>query len=350
MKIFLRFILFTAFCIGGFAHASNYKIVLVHGFQPDNLGSQPNAAQVEQNGALYWSDFWSSRAHARIDWPPHERVTGKIATDYAWPKLRQMAIDGTCNAGCIFVTHSTGDLVTRYLLDNQALWLENEGLTPLNIIATFDFAGAGGGSELADIAVNTANGSGLIDQAARFAISLWLGVVPSESNLGVVNDLRVNNARQLAAFPSDRVPRLRFVGGGSDYLGATSLFIPGTDDGVVSAHSSCGASTPGDFDSCSKSVAFDGKLENQNKGVANFFPQHYPVIMSQNYSHEAVIGAQSKGSMTLANSGPLQLGNHLLNVKSYDEEHGFWFFKTRYRVVTDSNRFSMSDVVVRSLN
>ncbi len=338
------------FCVSSFATASHYTLVLVQGFQPSTLGTPVIATQVEEKGTAYWNEFWGTRSQVRIDWPSQERITGRIATDYVWPKLRQMSIDGTCNSGCIFLTHSAGDLVTRYILDNQALWLTNAGLQPLNIVASFDFGGAGGGSELADMAVNLASGSGLIDQAGRIAMSLWLGTTPTPETLGVLNDLRVNSARQLAPFPDSRVPRLRFAASASDYLGATSLFIPGEDDGVVSSHSSCGASTPDSFDSCSRSVAFNGKLANQSRGVANFLPQHYPMLMSAKYSHAAVVGAQPKGEITAANSNAVFLDSGQLNINTYDEKRGFWIFSSRYRVVTDSNRLSMSELVARGVN
>jgi hypothetical protein len=350
MKLISWFLLFFIGSFNALVHASDYTLVLVHGFQPGNLASRPNALQVTQNGTAYWSEFWNARADVRIDWPPHERIAARIATDYVWPKLRQMSVDGSCKPGCIFVTHSTGDLVTRYVLDNQALWLQNAGLEPLNIIATFDFAGAGGGTELADIAVNFASGSSLLDKVAQAALSLWLGTTPTPSNLGVLNDLRVNTARQIAPFPDSRVPRLRFAGAGSDYLGATRTFLSGEDDGVVPSHSSCGASTPGSFESCSRAVGFNGKITNQNSGVINFMPQHYPLLMGEKYSHSATIGAQPKGDITTANSNANYLNNAQIRFNNVDVKRGFWIFSSRYRVVTDSDRFSLSELVNRAAN
>ncbi|GGW59120.1 hypothetical protein [Alishewanella tabrizica] len=334
------------------AHAAvgGYPVVLVHGFQPDNLASRPNASQVTQNGAAYWSEFWGTRAEVRIDWPSHERITGQIATQYVWPKLRQMSINNTCNPGCVFVTHSTGDLVTRYILDNQALWLQNAGLRPLNIVATFDFAGAGGGSELADLAVNVATGGGLFDRTLQLALSLWLGQLPNANNVGVLNDLRVNTARQLAAFPDSRVPRLRFVGAGSDFLGATGAFLPGTDDGVVASHSSCGASRASSFDSCATNVAFDGKLVSQSSGVTSFMPLHFPMLMSEAYSHNQVIGQQRQGNITVARNSARYTDQKLLSFSSYDETRGWLFFASRYRVVSGSERQAMSPLVFQAAN
>ena len=334
---------------GSQAAVGGYPVVLVHGFQPDNLASRPTGSQVTANGAAYWAEYWRDRADVRIDWPSQERVAGKIATDYVWPKLQQMSRSGTCANGCIFVSHSTGDLVTRYIIDNQALWLQNAGLQPLNIVASFDFAGAGGGVELADLAVNVAGGSGLIDATLRLALSLWLGEIPTPSTVGVLNDLRVNTARQLAAFPDERVPRLRFVGAGSDFLGATGAFLPGEDDGVVASHSSCGAASAASFNSCSRSVAFDGKLTSVS-GPSGFMPYHYPMLMSEGYSHSDVIANSAADEVTAANSGANYLNGDRLQFNTYDETRGWWIFSSRYRVVRNSNNTSMSALVYQAAN
>jgi len=260
-----------------------------------------------------------------------------------------MSRQGTCANGCIFVSHSTGDLVTRYIIDNQALWLQNAGLQPLNIVATFDFAGAGGGVELADLAVNVAGGSGLIDGALRLALSLWLGQMPSPSNIGVLNDLRVNTARQLAAFPDSRVPRLRFVGAGSDFLGATGAFLPGEDDGVVASHSSCGSASVGSFNSCSRSVAFDGKLTSVS-GPTRFMPYHYPMLMSEGYSHSDVIANSATDEVTAASNSVNYLNGERLQFNTYDENRGWWVFSSRYRIVRNSGNTSMSALVYQAAN
>jgi hypothetical protein len=337
----------AAFSLPLQAAVSGYQVVLVHGFQPAQLKSKPDATAVEQDGATYWQSFWNAKADARIDWPSHERISGKIATHYLWPQLQQLSRNGTCRTGCIFVSHSTGDLVTRYIIDNQALWLQNAGLTPLNIVATFDFAGAGGGSELADLAVNVATGGSGIDAALKAAIRLWLGETPTAGNVGVLNDLRVNSARQLSAVPDSRVPRLRFAGAATAFYGATSPFLPGNDDGVVSPHSSCGAATAAAFDSCSSSIAFDGKLSSP-KGVSQFMPYHYPLLMSGDYHHSNLIDAQRQGLVTAANKQKNYLDGRTLQFSTYDESRGWWVFKSQYRVVSGSDLYSMSDLLYRT--
>lgn len=330
------------------AAIGEHPIILIHGFQADQLQTKPDRQAVEQEGADYWRDFWLAKADDRIDWPSQERVAGKISSDYIWPKLQELSKNQTCRSGCIFVTHSTGDLVARYMLDNQANWLENAGLQPLNILATFDFAGAGGGSELGDLAINVAEGSGWVNGALKSAIKLWLGEIPTSSNTGVLNDLKVANARQLAPIPDGRIPRVRFTGDGSDYFNLTAGFLPGHDDGVVASHSTCGASQAGDFNSCSTSVAYDGKLATQSSGVSDFMPDHYPLLMGDGYSHGGLITNTHSGQVTAANQQATLSNGKTLTVSTTDEK--YWLTGNYYRYVDGSDNVTMSQLAVDLLN
>ncbi|WP_064608302.1 hypothetical protein [Photobacterium sp. J15] len=332
----------AAFSFSANAAIGEHPIILIHGFQPGQLQSKPDSKAVEQNGADYWRDFWLAKADDRIDWPSQERIAGKISTDYVWPKLQELSRNKTCANGCIFVTHSTGDLVARYVLDNQANWLENAGMAQLNIVATFDFAGAGGGSELGDLAVGVAEGSGWMNAALTSAIKLWLGEIPDSNNTGVLNDLKVANARQLAPMPDGRIPRIRFTGDGSDYFKLTGGFLPGHDDGVVASHSSCGASVAGDFSSCSVSVDYDGKLGTQAKGVSDFMPDHFPLLMGDGYSHSGLIKSAHSGQVTAANQQALLTDGTRLNVNTTDEK--YWLTGNYYRYVDGSDNQTMSQL------
>ncbi|ESP91171.1 MULTISPECIES: hypothetical protein [Pseudoalteromonas] len=327
------------------ANAKAYKTVLVHGFQSQQLTAM-DPRKIDSDGEAYWAEYWGGLADERIDWPSYERVEGKIASDYLWPKLRTMSEQGVCQPGCIFLTHSTGDLITRYIIDNQANWLENAGLEPLNIVATFDVAGAGGGSELADLAVNVANG--LANPVVEAAVRAWLGRSVGQT-LGVLNDLKVNNARQIASFPGDRTPRLRFVADGDLYFNATKLFLPGIDDSVVAAHSACGANQVAAFDSCSVHVGMDGKLTSQDDGVRHFLPYHYPMLMSDNYDHYSVILNQAKGKVTTANTSINVAPNKSVAFSTYEEEKGFWLWKKKYRYVRQSDNTSMSALLFAAI-
>lgn len=327
------------------AYASNYPIVLVHGFQPTQLQSRPVGNAVTQDGSAYWTAYWASRATARIDWPSQERVKEKISTDYVWPKLQQLSKQGTCRSGCVFVTHSTGDLVTRYILENQATWLRNAGLEPLTIVATVDFAGAGGGSELADLALNVVDGKA--GWLAEQAVAAWLGTAPTRGNVGVLNDLQVNTARQLASNFTQRVPRLRMVGGASDFVGVTSPFLPGDDDGVVAPHSSCGSSVVGDFNSCVSTVSLGGKLTSV-KAPSSRWPLHYPVLMSDKYSHGSLLNDSVAGRFSTATPSVSYSNGVNWQVKSTDQYYGFPYYAT-WRYVTNSDKQSMSALVFQQL-
>jgi len=318
-----------------------YKIVLIHGFQPQQLISN---GDVTESGRQYWQDYWESRSDARIDWPSYERVEGKIATDYVWPKLQEFSQTNFCSPGCIFVTHSTGDLIARYIIDNQQNWLENAGLDPLNIVATFDIAGAGGGSELADLAVSVAQGTESWTFVIEAALEAWLGGDLTDE-MGVLHDLKVNNARQLAALPDARIPRLRFVGDASEYMGVTSPFIQGHDDGVVGSHSACGGNRQGHFGSCSSQVDFDGKMTGQGDAVSGFMPHHYPMLMSDVYSHGSLLDSAQQGKVTAASSQRNLLTGEPIKFDTYTETHGWWLWKSDYLYVQNSNSRSMSRLI-----
>jgi hypothetical protein len=335
--------MFAAF--SGAALAKQHAIVLDHGFQPGQLFSQPD---VTGDGESYWSGYWNSRADVRIDWPSTERVQEKIATDYVWPKLVEMSQAGTCNSGCVFVTHSTGDLVTRYIIENQATWLQNAGYQPLNIIATYDIAGAGGGSELADVAVSVAQGTEAWTILTEAALEAFLGGDLTD-NLGVLYDLKVNNARQLAPSPDARIPRLRFVGDASEYLGVTSPFIQGNDDGVVGTHSACGGNRQGNYGSCSRNVALNGKIESQGDAVSGFMSYHYPMLMGSDYSHGGLLENSRKGMITAVYSGIYFNDGSVFNFNTYTQESGWWWWRSNYLYVENSGSTSMSKIIYDNL-
>jgi hypothetical protein len=325
--------------------AKQQKIILIHGFQPGQLFSQPD---VTADGESYWSSYWDSRADARIDWPSTERIEGKIASDYVWPKLKEFSQSGLCNSGCILVTHSTGDLVARHIIENQETWLDNAGYQPLNIIATYDIAGAGGGSELADLAISVAQGTEDWTFFTEMALEAFLGGDLTD-NLGVLYDLKVNNARQLAPSPDARIPRLRFVGDASEYLGVTSPFIQGNDDGVVGSHSSCGATRQANFGSCSQYVAFDGKIEAQGNAVNGFMSYHYPMLMGSDYSHGGLLNDARKGMLTAVYSGVYFSDGSTFDFNTYTQESGWWLWKSNYLYVESSGSKSLSRLVYDNL-
>ncbi|NOU50971.1 hypothetical protein HG263_10550 [Pseudoalteromonas sp. JBTF-M23] len=324
------------------AYSGDYKTILIHGFQPSQL-INPNGTNVVSDGESYWSSYWGNKADERIDWPSYERIEGKIASQWLWPKLKQFSQSNLCEPGCVLLTHSTGDLVARYLIDNQANWLENAGLQPLNIVATFDLAGAGGGSELADTAVSALTSGNVWSEIVEEVLKEWLGRTTVEA-VGVLNDLKVNNARKLAPLPESRAPRLRFVANSDDYYGITGLFLKGNHDGVVSSHSACGASKAAKFGSCSSQIAMDGLLESQSDAVSGFMPYHYPLIMAEDYTHSNIRKGENHGKVTVAQNN-INVAGRNIGYQTYDKTTGFWIFKEKYRYVQNSNSVSVSALI-----
>lgn len=333
------------------AQLAGHNVILVHGFQQQDLSDPPaNLQEVRTAGEDYWRTFWLSRSDARIDWGSDGRVEGAIAQQ-AYQQLRSISQQGLCSDYCIVVSHSTGDLVTRYLLENQARWLQNAGLQPLKILASLDFSGAGGGTELADLALSLAYNDSWYNWPLKQAVRAFTGINPQPGNLGVVDDLQTNAARNLAVSPNN-IPRLRFVAGGSSYGGVTKPFISGTDDGVVPTHSACGATASQGIDSCSSSLSLAGKVSSQNGPSALYF-NHYPVLMNEGASHSGVLGSE------IGNISVPVVNNRTLNglqvdfaSRSYNKRPWWqwWGSGDRYVEVPNSNQTDMSTLVYNTLN
>jgi hypothetical protein len=342
----------------GLAAIAGHNVILVHGFQPTNLIIRPKTDdKIAMNGYNYWSQYWNQRAEARLDWSSAERVEGGIAKQI-YNKAVTLSQSGLCQDGCVMVTHSTGDLVARYFLEHQEEWLTSAGYQPLNVLAVLDFAGAGGGTELANAAVSAFN-AGLkkttttTSSTSRLwaAVTAWLGKNFDASKiLGVVNDLQPTVARNLGTTPSS-IPHLRFAGSGSEFLGITSFFISGTDDGVVPSHSSCGSSKVDTYKSCSPNVAFNGKLTSV-KAPDDFYQNYYPVLMGERTTHNGTVNEKEKGSlMTFANNK--FLAGLDVEFDTYTEEVKTWwklFGGDTYQFVRDSDKRTMSEAVFDALN
>lgn len=327
------------------AQLAGRNVILVHGFQKNDLINPPTSMQeVKQHGYNYWQAFWDAHADARIDYASNLRVEGGIAQE-AFNQLKQISEEGLCNNGCVFVTHSTGDLVTRYLLANQAHWLKNVGLQPLKVLTTIDFAGAGGGTELANLAINIAYGTAWYDTTVKEAVQDFTGLYPTPDKMGVVNDLQTTTARNIATGPSS-VPHLRFVGGGSLFGGITSPFISGTDDGVVPLHSSCGSATVGAYNSCISTVDMNGKRTSVS-APGSLYYNYYPVLMGANINHGQTIDNTTGNTMAYADN-MFSAGG--IAVDFSEHVYSPWWTTATYQQVTNSQNDSMSGLVFKTLN
>jgi len=328
------------------AQIAGKNVILVHGLQPGQLmlDSMP-ASQIEQDGANYWSAFWAQHADDRLDWSSRDRLEQGIAQQ-AYDKVLEWAQTGFCNEGCVLVTHSTGDLVSRYVLDQQDVWTEAAGLQPLNILAVLDFAGAGGGSELAQLAIDVAGSESWLTAPIRAAVNAYLGFEVTPDRLGVLEDLRPTVARQ-TAIGASAIPRLRFVGGGNEYLGATGPFLPGTDDGVVTLASSCGANSADAIDSCVNYRALDGEQTNVS-APSGLYVNHYPVLMGSDTHHGGTIGDQRGVTLSYA-SNNFDRGVNF-SVATETKTTGWWLWKSTYNTVQDSSNSSMSEQVFNAVS
>jgi len=80
--------------------------------------------------------------------------------------------------------------------------------TRFKILSVIDIAGAGGGTGLADLAVNVARDGGVVSGVVQAIAGGVIGTDFEPENLGVLNDLRVANARSIAQ-QNNVFPRLR---------------------------------------------------------------------------------------------------------------------------------------------
>lgn len=331
------------FSMGAEAKLAGKNVVLVHGLKPSDLADRPSDSQLPGLADQYWEEYWGSRAEAKLYWPSTERVTGRVK-DLIKAQIKTLEANETCKNYCIFVTHSAGDLVTRDALSRLGQW----GVDPskFKVMVVLDFAGAGGGSELADIAVNIAQGNGVINAIQKAAIKAVFKVDPTPQNIGVVTDLRPANARAIARGNSP-IPRLRFVGSGSQYLSATKPFIKGTDDSVVGMHSTCGATRNNSYDSCSRSVTDKGVLKSVN-GPSSLLFNHYPVLMGNGANHSEVIGNKRTGNYTTVTNNAT-LGGLRLDF-STQTKRKWWALWRKVRQIRNGDRKSMSANVYDTLN
>ena len=192
--------------------SSNTYNLLVHGRSGDDhcvAISGVNSATNDKNG--YWSGSTSNLSNVRY--------VGFEGTKNGGAQ-RQMhdAVQTWCTGSnqCNIYTHSTGGLVAAY-------YFYASGSAGTNILDVRLMANASGGSELADISTDYLS---------------WLGF----DTLGGELDESVSTSGARGWNHNDTAGLVFALAGGesSDYLGVTSPFLPGYDDGVLANHSLCG--------------------------------------------------------------------------------------------------------------
>jgi hypothetical protein len=338
------------------AEIAGFKTIIVHGYNTRDLYELNSTdADVEKNGDKYWGGSWLPYADYKLHWDSKWRVKGEIA-QRGYDLFMKLADEQACYPkGCLIVTHSAGDLVTRYLLDNYKTWLKAAGKGPVNIAAVIDVAGAGGGSELADLFFDARYDPYWFLSPIYAVVSWFLGGSPNlPDELGVINDLRVNVARQIATTPNS-IPRLRFVSGGDDtFVGITKPFIKGTDDSVVGLHSACGAINNRAIDSCSKGVKIDGKVASAN-GPDGLLYAHYPVLQSPKVSHLGIIrhpdgnGYEVDGNLNYVYNDFVVNGLDV-DFDTYIKTTGWWWWKADNRRVFNADRVPMYAIMINTLD
>jgi len=309
------------------------KYILIHGFISETIRDKvSDSSTLKLFSRHYWHQYWYHKADAHLYWDSGKRLAQNRAN--LLEQLNQVFLDGTCRDGCMFVTHSTGDLVLRDLLEQWRLkyletylrpepeweWLSHILAfrnTSMRIYGSIDIAGAGGGSELAEAAIKTVKDYHDSSRFTRWllrttdpktkAILNTYQRVPTLSEMGILHDLVPAVARS-TAIGNSAIPRLRVVGGGrfdnnSGLLGfLTSELLeqtlPGLDDGVIAAHSACGALQRAAYNSCFRDVKPNGLLYQDEISPASFFDKHFPVLMGDSYDHSDLLDGEGHGKIT----------------------------------------------------
>ncbi len=347
-------LILSAAAIASHASLDGMKVVLVHGFQAEDLNTSNRSSKTSQYGSydnylkyraenVYWTGPWKAKADAYIWWDSNERITSTIAADV---KNQIIALSNNTNfkgKPILLVTHSTGDLVVRHALKKLTSW----GVSTSNfkVVAVMDFAGAGGGTEIADIANDIANGSGLVNSAQKAAINAFMSFTPQAGKLGVLTDLRPSNARGIDS-GSSAYPRFRFVGTGWEFAGLTKPFLRGMDDSVVPLHSACMSSTIGDYDSCSKSIANNGVIKSISKAPGSIWSNYFPILMGEKTQHGGSIGTQTGSEMATVNSSNSITKNGVNLTFATTTKTYWWSGGKNVRWVNSGSSKKMSDVVI----
>jgi hypothetical protein len=344
-RYFIRSLMLLSLSFAGAAHAKlgGHNVVFIHGFQPDHLASRPTYEeaqfQLDEDGNIKIDPVTGypvsvdrgllpdSIVDARLNWRAQNRIEkdgGLIAKDLFQRALELQTQQSICVDSCILIVESAGDLVGRHFIENQADWFEAAGVPPFNILATIDFVGAGGGTELASFGVFFGQDFIITPAIGDIITTLAIGWQDFSDDGGVVEDLAVSTARNIATdYNAHGMPRFRIsvngpvlardqlIVGGTIIDEALGLLMRGANDGVIPAHSSCGSQKPEILESCSNEIGYDGHIGHHNgpgsreflwQHRSNLFPNYYPIIMSNHYGHLNSSGPHRGSSSPVMNN------------------------------------------------
>ncbi len=345
--------------LAGHAQLAGKNVILIQGFLPQHIIFNPSD-EGQADGINYWSGFDSALKNPATSktlyWPSHYRIQGSngIAALIA-EQLTPMLSSGHCDNGCVIITHSTGDLVMRYVIENKYSLLGSQLANRFNVTAVIDMAGAGGGTELANLGVDVVNGINVGGDVLE-ALLEWAGFdFEFGMNPGVMVDLQPSVARNTAVNNIPSIPRLRIASTGDELYGfVTHPFIKGKDDSVVPLHSACGASYNGSFDSCTRDLRMDGRVKYMSAAPysSQLYDFHFPLILSEKMAHNEMQANKKGREMTFALSGANNYnGSSAKTIDvdvEYHEFYAWWDWFNKYRLITNADNKTMGRVILDS--
>jgi hypothetical protein len=349
MKFLLKVLCITFSLFWGPLHArtlDDVDVILIRGYSPNVLfnASMPKYGDPQFNSFWaplddqYWSYFKTTLLPNNkgrvliLPWSSKDRLNQGILRS-AVDRISSEMKAGLCANKCIIITHSTGGLVADHLISSA---LNSKGsaydykFIADKIAAVIHLASAGGGSETGALARDVAFGVGCTNSITKTVISwIFKGVEcgAGEDSIGVTNDLVPTRARLINGSQFTYTPSLMVAGEGTaDWFGPiTHMILPGNDDSVVAMHSTCGGNSVQAVDSCSSSVAANGKLTNM-VAPSGLYAAHYPWIMTGEEHNDMTKGQNPGARETVVN-------NIYGNISQVNSSTGFWFLKTNYRRV-----------------
>ena len=361
------------------AQLAGKNIILIQGFLPQHLVFPP-IDNGEYDGKKYWEAFDPALNDTRTEDPTTkilyypsnyplqgsypleadmlvEQSTTSIA-ELITRQLESILISGHCDDSCVVITHSTGDLVMRYIMANKDSLLGTELAEKFKVSAFIDMAGAGGGTELANVGMDLVNGVNVGIDVVE-ALLTWVGLdIRVGINPGVLYDLQPSVARQTAILNIPAIPRLRIAGTGDEFYGfLTHPFIKGSDDSVVPLHSSCGAASGvKGFDSCTTGLRMDGRVTSVSNAPTSseLYNYHYPLILSETMAHNEMQADKDGHKMTVSLSGENDYNNSGIKTintdVAYYEFYDIFDWLHTYRYISNSDNQNMGQVILASFD
>lgn len=341
------------------AQLAGKNVLLIQGFLPQHLIVNPtdNGKAASDN---YWKTFDASFKNSGnsnvLHFPSHKRIEGAggIASIVA-DQLKTILATGYCDNQCVIITHSTGDLVMRYMLANKNSLLGTTLANRFKVAALIDMAGAGGGTELASFGVDVINGvnhgADILEALLNWAgFNFQLGINP-----GVMYNLQPSVARNTAVSSIPAIPRLRIASSGDEIYGfVTHAIIKGGDDSVVPLHSSCGAIYANAYDSCMKDLRIDGRVTSVSAAPSStqLYNYHYPIILSEKMPHNSMqanhTGYDMTFALTSANRYASSSSKTITVGVEYYEVNAWWDWFNKYRYISNASNKNMGQVILAS--